>query len=134
MRVRHAAEDRVANTGDLHRSLGSRLGKIGREVAVVAHRDLLRGRVGPNVTGAGAGRRLLAFIVVTTPAAAGVAVRPQLLYIVGGDGGGRPTVAVGADVGVDVEIVEQHELSRQLVKIRRDALAEQNQQRSAAVL
>ena len=34
---------------------------------------------------------------------------------------------VGADVGVHVEVVEQHELARQLVQVGRDVFAEQHQ-------
>ncbi|HXA48834.1 MAG TPA: hypothetical protein VNV86_00950, partial [Candidatus Acidoferrum sp.] len=39
------------------------------------------------------------------------------------DGGRRPVIAVSADVGIHIKVVEQHELSRQLVVIASPACA-----------
>ena len=43
-------------------------------------------------------------------------------------------MAVGADIAVDVEIVEQDEFARQLVEIGRGVFAEEDQRRIAVAL
>ena len=74
---------------------------------------------------------LAAALAQVAPAAAAVVGRPDLLDEVGGIRAGRVRVAVVADLGVDVEVVEQHELPRDGVGVRRDLLAEQAQVRVA---
>ena len=61
--------------------------------------------------------------------AAAIAVhrRPGLFYIVCGVCGHRPVVAVGADLGVDVEVIEQDKLARERVKVGRHLFAEERQ-------
>ena len=43
-------------------------------------------------------------------------------------------MAVGADIGADIEVVEQHEVIGDLVMIGRDVLAEEHQRRVAIAL
>ena len=67
-------------------------------------------------------------------AIAAIAQRPDPLDEVGGIGPHRPFVAVGADLALDVEVVEQHELADQGVVVGRDRLGEQAEVRLAVAL
>ena len=60
-----------------------------------------------------------------------VAKRPGPLDEVGGISAHRPFVSVGADLAVDVEVVEQHELAGQGVVVGRDGLGEEAKVRVA---
>ncbi len=64
-------------------------------------------------------------------AIAAIAERPDPLDEVAGIGPHRPFVAVGADLALDVEVVEQHELADQGVVVGRDGLGEQADARLA---
>ena len=119
---------------------GSALRLPGGELAVAAHRDPGARREVPQVA---LGRRrevavvvadLVAALAQVEPAAVAVERRPQLLDGVGGVRRGREGVAVVADLGVDVEVVEQHELARDRVGVRRDVLAEEREVRVAVAL
>ena len=74
---------------------------------------------------------LAAALAQVAPAAAPVVGRPDLLDEVGGVGPRRVRVAVVADLGIDVEVVEQDELPRDGMRVRRGLLAEQAQVRVA---
>ena len=124
---------------DAPRAVRVGAGPVG-ELAVAAHADAGAGREVPDV--AVARRRQVAVRVAIAvaafaeihAAAPAVVGRPQLLDHVGGVGAGRERVAVVADLGVDVEVVEQHELARQRVRVRRHLLAEDGQRRIAVAL
>src|SRR2546426_610311 len=72
-----------------------------------------------------AGIRIFAVLVVA------VAHGPGLLDEIGGIGAHGPLVAVGADFTLDVKVVEQHKVARQLVVVGGDALVEQAKARVA---
>ncbi len=100
---------------------------------VIPRRQPRRNRVRPDVSGRWRIRRLAAFVVVKI-AALRVTRRPELLRVVRRDPGRRPVMPVRAHIRVDVKIVEQHKLARQLVMIRRGILIEQRQRRIAISL
>ena len=60
--------------------------------------------------------------------------RPHLLDEIGGIGRRAPFVAVGADFTVNIEIVQEHELPGQGVKVGRDALGKKAKPRIAVAL
>ncbi len=120
---------RVAHGGDLA-SRGRRRRDVGHPPAVVAEAQARLHGVAPDVAGRGQ-RGALAALVVVVAAARGVRVRPHALHVSGRDGGARPVVPVGADVGIDVEVVQQHELARQPVVVRRHFFSEQREGRIA---
>ena len=60
--------------------------------------------------------------------------RPHLFDEIRRVGAHAPLVAVGADFGVRVEVVQQHKLAHDLVQVRRDALREKAQLRVAVAL
>ena len=64
---------------------------------------------------------------VVAAAAVGVVGRPVLLDVVVGHRGGRPVVAVGAHLGVGVEVVEEHEPLGELMMVGRDVPAEEHE-------
>ncbi len=64
-------------------------------------------------------------------ATARVVGRPELLDDVGGVRAHAPRVAVVADLGIDVEVVEDSKFASQRVCVRRDLLAEQAERRVA---
>ena len=66
-----------------------------------------------------------------SPAAPAVVGRPELLDGVGRVRPGRERVSVEADFGIDVEVVEQHELPRERVCVGRDVFAEDRERRIA---
>src|SRR2546430_1385671 len=72
-----------------------------------------------------AGIRIFAVLVVA------VTHRPGLLDEIGGIGGHGPLVAIGADFALDVKVVKQHKVARQLVVVGSDALVEQAKARVA---
>ena len=85
---------------------------------------LLRGA--PDVTGGRLIGWLLAFVIVFI-APLRIAVGPHALGVIGRNGGGRPVVAIGADIGIHIEVVEQDEIMRQLMQIRRHLFAKHDQ-------
>ena len=112
----------------------------GRELAVAADAHArARGEV-PDVAVGGGGEvavvvaDLVAAFAQVEAAALAVERRPQLLDGVGRVGRGRVGVAVVAHLGVHVEVVEQHELARDRVGVRRHVLAEERQVRVAVAL
>ena len=119
---------------------GAALRLPGGELAVAADAHArARGEV-PDVAVGGGGEvpvvvaDLVAAFAQVEAAALAVERRPQLLDGVGRVGRGRVGVAVVADLGVHVEVVEQHELARDRVGVRRHVLAEKRQVRVAVAL
>ena len=100
------------------------------ELAVVAQRDAVRDGVVPQIAGVRHGG-FGAVLEVVQRAAVGVVGRPHLLEVVVGERGGRPVVAVGADVRVLEEAVEHAEALRERVLVGRDVRAEQHELRIA---
>src|SRR5215470_11578738 len=100
------------------------------ELAVAAVSDSGARAVIPDVASRRPRDLLTAFVIVGA-SAIGVVRRPGLLGVIGGVGRHRPVVAVGRDLGVDVEVVEQYEFARQRVLIRRHVLAEEAEARIA---
>src|SRR5207244_3097052 len=60
--------------------------------------------------------------------------RPEFLDEIGRIGAHAPLVAVGADFALDVKVVQQDELPRQLVVVGGDIFAEQTKTRVAIAL
>ena len=77
------------------------------------------------------GVRQVAVVVVVNPGPARVRQGPVAGDVVGVVRHRRPGVAVGRDVAVAIEVVEQHELLGQLVMVGRDVAAEHHQRRVA---
>ena len=102
------------------------------ELAVAAVADSLRGGLVPEVAAGRPGGLVDGTLRrIGNAAVAAIAQRPDPLDEVGGIGAHRPFVAVGADLAVDVEVVEQHELAGQGVMVGRDRLGEQAEVRVA---
>ena len=68
---------------------------------------------------------------IRNAAIAAIAQRPDPLDEIGGISPHRPFVAVGADLALDVEVVQQHELAGQGVVVGRDRLGKQAEVRIA---
>ena len=102
-------------------------------VAAIAHS--LGGGLVPEVTaGRPGGLVVSAFRRIRNAAIAPVAQRPEPLDEIGRIGAHRPFMAVGADLALDVEVVEQHEFTRQGVMVGRDRLGKQAEVRVAVAL
>ena len=130
--VRVRRQRRIAHCFDLA-SIGARLFAEVDEVSEIANGEALGEQVVPDVTGRRQCGWLAAFVVIELAACA-VAIGPHALHVVWSNSGRRPIVAVGAHVGVDIEIIEQHEFTGQLVMVGSDLLAEQNQRWIAVAL
>ena len=105
----------------------------GGELAIAAERDAGARREVPEVAirrGAevAVGVALLVpALAQIEPSAVAVVRRPQLLDGVRRIGCGREGMPVRAHLGVDVEVVEEHELPREGVCVRRHLLAEESE-------
>ena len=107
----------------------------------MAIRDSVLRHVGPEISSAGlvyVGDSLLDRILVSHRAlevvatlAATIRDLPRALGVVAGDGGSRPDVSVARNLAAVVEVVEQPELPRQLMLVRRDVLTIHRQRRIA---
>ncbi len=132
MGIGNRRQRRVAYASDLN-AVGANVLLIVHLMAVVPYAQSGRHGVCPDITRRrGIGR--FAALVIVEIAALGVARWPELLRIIGCDARRGPVVAVGADVGVDVKIVEEDKLARQLVMIRSGVFVEQIQGRIAIAL
>ncbi len=137
VRVRHveAVIPLVHVTFQAGRATGG--GEIGRrlrhEFAIAAIRDASGLGAIPNVAAGGRGDGKKSFggegkffhLVVA------VGKRPHLFHEVGGVRSHAPFVAVGADFGICVKIIQQHKVTGQPVLVRRDALRENAEARIA---
>ena len=111
------------------------VGAVLDELAVAAVADPLLGGLVPEVAaGRPGGLEQVPFRRIGDAAVAAVAERPDPLDEVAGVGPHRPFVPVGADLALDVEVVEQHELAGQGVVVGRDRLGEQADARLAVAL
>ena len=110
---------------------------VGHPLAVAA--DAHPGGDGPipEVAAGGAGRGVeapFARVGELLPPVVAVGEGPVPLDEVGGVGPHAPFVAVGADLALDVEVVEEDELPRQGMVVRRDALGKEAERRVAVPL
>src|ERR1019366_1787387 len=131
-RVGYLGQHRVAHAGDLL-GAGGGVRLVVDHVAEVAQGKAGRHGIGPEVAGGGQRGGVLLFEIVGNPAA-GVLVGPHLLHVIGGDGGGGPVMAVGGDVAVDIEVVQQDEFAGQFVKVGGGVFTEEDQRRVAVAL
>ncbi len=123
----HVADQARHGPVDLERAIG--LADPTPVFAVAAIREA-RPRTGiPEI--ARRGIREVAVVVVVNPGAARVGQGPVAGDVVGVVGHRRPGMAVGRDVSVAVEVVEQHELLGQLVVVGRHVAPEHHQRRVA---
>src|ERR1019366_1225549 len=123
----------VAHAGDLLGAGGGGGVFIVDHVAKVAKGNAGGGGIGPQVASGGQRGGILLFEIEEVTAA-GVHAGPHLLHVIGGDGGGGPVLAVGGDIAVDVEIVEQDEFARQFVQVGGDVFPEEDQRGVAVAL
>src|SRR5579872_4715212 len=103
------------------------------ELAVIAEADVVAREIVPEKSSRGivhVGQVVLQRVFVSILSLkivgallAAVGNRPDLFVVVGGDGGGRPEVAVAGNLSAIVKIVEHTELQRELVLVRRDVFA-----------
>ena len=96
------------------------------EFAVVAQRLAVREDVVPNEARGRISQRVHAAIAHAVWITAGK-TGERSLHVIGGHGAVGPLVAVGAEDAGTISIIQQDELTRQLMMVRRDLLAEDAQ-------
>src|SRR5581483_607174 len=106
--------------------VGGRLA-VKNELAITAIAHAGFSRAVPNVAagrrgdGKAALGRMRVFALLVVP----VTQRPHFLDEISGIRGHRPFVAVGADFGIDIKIIEQHEFAGEGVMVWSDLLREE---------
>src|SRR5579872_1454104 len=106
------------------------IGSLGAHASVVYVRKLAIDTIGqseahteiPKKTMTRVGFRIAMVLRAHLFAAAGISAGPKLLHIIAGIGAVHPIVPRRADLGVVIQVVDQHELPGEGVMIRRDLI------------
>src|SRR5208282_929494 len=114
--------------------IGCRAGCDELTATAIAYSRLARAI--PQIAASGRGDREVAFAWVRELLGAIVPIvqRPHLLDEVRRVSGHAPFVAIGADLGIHVEVVQQHELTGEPVQVGRDSLREEAERGIAIAL
>ncbi len=103
-------------------------------VTAIAHAGFFRAVPQIAAGRGGDGERSLRRIGVLAAVVVPVAERPGFFHEIGRIGAHRPFMAVGADFGIHIEVVQEHKFARELMMVRRDAFGEETQTGSAVAL